>query len=375
MIRRVLFFAVLLLLASCNRSGKFSISGNITDANGEMLYFEKNGLLKDSLIDSVKLNANGNFKFKTKSPKYPELYRLKVKDQKLILGVDSIENILVKGSAKQLINAKITNSQQSNQIQNLRKKVLALQLDFDKIGKEPNAQKKVALRDTFQTHLDFHRREVLDMILNNPLSMASYFSLYQQISDNFIFNPYEKEDLKYYRAVATSFQTKMPEYERTKNIYNLVLSAIKENRKARQQVDWSKLEVNEISGFVDIELKDKNGYPQKLSTFSGKPILLDFFAYESEARVEHTFELRDLHKKYSSQGLQIFQVSIDQNKMFWQKNVSNVPWTAVFDETGNTAQLYNIRQIPTLFLIDKKGTIIGRYTSMSALKADLSKAL
>lgn len=373
MTKKLLFFAVLLLVVSCNRSGKFSVSGNITDAEGEILYFERNGLLKDSLIDSVKLSTNGSFKFKTKSPKYPELYRLMLNDQRLILGVDSIEDIQIEANGKELINAKIINSKQSEQIQELRKKVLALQLDFDKIGEEQDEQKKAALRDTFLTHLDFHRREVLDMILKNPLSMASYYSLYQQISGNFIFNPYEKEDLKYYRAVATSFHTKMPEYERSKNIYNLVLSAINEDRKVRQQVDWSKFEVNEISGFVDIELKDKNGYPRKLSALQGKPILLDFSAYASETNVEHTFELRELYDKYASQGLQIYQVSVDQSKILWQRNVSNIPWTAVIDEQGKTAQVYNVQQIPTLFLISKDGVIIGRYTSIKDLKSDLTK--
>ena len=375
MIRKILFFAILLLFVSCNKSGKFSISGNITDADGEMLYFERNGLLKDSLIDSVKLSAAGDFKFKTQSPKYPELYRLRLKDQRLILGVDSIENIQVEANGKQLIDAKIVNSQQSEQIQNLRKKVLVLQQEFDKVSKEQDTQKRTVMRDSFLTHLDFHRREVLDLILNNPLSMAAYYSLYQQISGNFIFSPYVKDDLNYYRAVATSFHNKMPEYERTKNIYNLVLDAIKEERQARQQIDWTKFEVNEITGFVDIDLKDKNGYPQKLSSLKGKPILLDFFAYAAETSVDHTFELRDLYDKYASQGLQIYQVSVDQSKMLWQQYVSNVPWTAVIDETGSTAQLYNIRQIPTLFLINKEGTIIGRYENTNAMKADLSKVL
>lgn len=375
MIKKLFYFAAIVLFVSCGNSGKFSVSGTITDAENEILYFEKNGLLKDSLLDSVKLDVSGAFKFKAHSPEYPELYRLRLKDQRLILAVDSIEHIQIEAGGKQLIDAKITNSPQSEQIQELRKKVLTLQQDFDKIGKEPDINKKTALRDTFSVHLDSHRREVLDMILANPLSMASYYSLYQQISGNFIFSPYIKEDLNYYRAVATSFQNEMPDYERSKNLYYLVLDAIKQERQARGQIDWTKFEVNEISGFVDIELKDKNGYPQKLSAMKGKPIVLDFFAYESEISVEHTFELRDLYDKYAPQGLQIYQISVDQSKLFWQRNVSNVPWTAVFDEIGQTARLYNIREVPTLFLINKEGNIISRYSNIKALKADLGKVL
>lgn len=375
MTRKILFFAVLILLAACNKSGKFSVSGTISDADGEMLYFEKHGLLKDSLIDSVRLDIEGNFKFKTVSPQYPELYRLFLKEQRLILGVDSIEDIVVEGSGKNLIDARITNSTQSEQIQRLRKKVLALQQDLDKISKEPEPGNKAVLRDSFQTHLNFHRREVLNMILNNPASMAAYFSLYQQISGNYIFSPYVKEDLNYYRAVATSFQNKMPDYERTKNLYNLVLSAIKEERQIKQQIDWTQYEVNEVSGFIDLELKDKNGYPKKLSILKGKPILIDFSAYAVETSVEYTFELREIYDKYSPEGLQIYQVSLDQNKLLWLRYVSNVPWTAVIDETGKAAQLYNVQQIPTIYLINKEGSIVGKYTDIPSVKANLNKIL
>ncbi|MFV0390692.1 MAG: thioredoxin-like domain-containing protein [Paludibacteraceae bacterium] len=375
MIKKILFFAVVLLFVACNKSGRFSVSGTIADADGETLYFAKTGLLKDSLIDSVKLSATGKFRFKTQSPKYPELYRLQVKNLRLILGVDSIEDIQIEGSVKQLIDAKITNSTQSEQIQKLRKTVVALQTDFDKIGKEADAVWKTALRDSFQTHLEYHRRAVLEMILNNPTSMASYFALYQQISGNYIFSPYVKEDLNYYRAVATSFQNKMPGYERARNLYALVIDAIKQERQAKQEIDWTKFETSQSSGFIDLELKDKNGYPQKLSALVGQPIILDFSAYAVETNVDYTFELRDIYNRYSSQGLQIYQVSVDQNKLFWQRNVSNIPWIAVHDENGRAAQSYNIEQIPTLFLIDKDGNIIGRYSSIETLKTDLGKVM
>ena len=300
---------------------------------------------------------------------------MRLNDQRLILAVDSIENIEIAASGNKLIDAKIINSHQSEQIQLLRKKVLTLQKDFDNIGKEQDAVKKAALRDTFQSHLEFHKREVLSLILNNPLSLASYYSLYQQINGSFIFSPFVKEDLNYYRAVATSFQNKMPDYERTKNLYNLVIAAIQEDRKSNQKFDLSQYEVNEISGFVDLELKDRNGYPQKLSSLGGKPILLDFSAYATENSIEHTFELREIYNKYSNQGLQIYQVSIDQNKLYWQQNVSNIPWTAVIDETGKALQFYKIRENPTLFLINKEGEIVGRYEDVHALKKDLSKVL
>lgn len=212
------------------------------------------------------------------------------------------------------------------------------------------------------------------MILQNPGSMASYFALYQQISGNFIFSPYVKEERPYYQAVATTFHTFMPEYERSKNLYTLVLSAIKEDRMARQ-LDWDKLSKVEELGYIELELKNQNGYPQKLSSFKGKPVLLDFSAYGLEGSIDYTFALREIHKKYAPQGLEIYQVSLDQNRMVWERAVSNIPWTCVIDPNGSAARQYNVQEVPTIFLISKEGNIVGRYPDVKSAEADLAKIL
>lgn len=374
MIKKILFFAAIVLLSACGNSGKFSVSGNIADADGETLYFEKNGLLKDSLIDSVQLKNEGRFAFKTQLPKYPDLYRLRLKNQNLILGVDSAAKIEIEASAKDLLAAKISGSQISEKIQQLRKSVIELQKQFDAVSAEKDAEKSNVLLDTFKQNLENHRKSTQAMILQNPGSMASYFALYQQISGNFIFSPYVKEERPYYQAVATTFHTFMPEYERSKNLYTLVLSAIKEDRMARQ-LDWDKLSKVEELGYIELELKNQNGYPQKLSSFKGKPVLLDFSAYGLEGSIDYTFALREIHKKYAPQGLEIYQVSLDQNRMVWERAVSNIPWTCVIDPNGSAARQYNVQEVPTIFLISKEGNIVGRYPNVKSAEADLAKIL
>jgi len=84
--------------------------------------------------------------------------------------------------------------------------------------------------------------------------------------------------------------------------------------------------------------------------------------------------LRDIYNKYSPQGLQIYQISLDRNKMLWQKSVANLPWICVRDESGKTATVYNVQSVPTLFLIDRQGNIMGRYEDIRQLAADISRA-
>ena len=92
-----IFFIFILSLAlfSCETESKFTIEGNITDAQGNMLYLEHVGVSKTSLIDSVKLKANGHFKFSKKRPDSPNFYRLKLNKQFIDLAIDSTEIIKI----------------------------------------------------------------------------------------------------------------------------------------------------------------------------------------------------------------------------------------------------------------------------------------
>lgn len=373
--KKTLFFALIVLLTACNQSGKFSVSGNITDAKDKMLYFEKTGLVKDSLIDSVKLNAAGSFKFKSLREKYPDLYRLRIDNQRLVLGIDSTEKIEISGSGNNLIEASITGSDQSVEIQKLRQSVLKLQAEVETIQKEKDAAKAKSMIDSLEQHINAHKARVKEMILSNPRTMAAYFALYQQIGTTYLFSPYNKDDRPYFSAVATTLNTYMPEYDRSKNIYTLVMDAIRQDRLGKQKLSWENIQNSSASGFIDIDLKDVRGVSQKLSALSGKVIVLDFSLFENENSVDYTFALRDIYNQYASRGLQIYQVSLDRNKMLWAQSVVNLPWICVLDENQKAAGTYNVQSLPTLFLINKEGTILGRYTNIKALSAEIGKVL
>ncbi len=376
--KKIYIFALAFLLIACNNTGKFTVSGTISEAKDQTLYFEHAGLVKDSLIDSVKLSENGNFKFHSKRPAYPDLYKLRVGNQQLILGIDSTEEISIKASANNLLNAQITNSTSSTDIQTLRKSVFNMQNLALSIGNEKDAVKQKARIDSFNTSLENHKKSVLDLILRNPRSMAAYFALYQQINGQYIINPYIREDRKYFSAVATSFDAYMPDYQRSINLHNLVIDALKQTKADEQQQLLSQLQQTHGINYPEIELKDNKGAVRKLSDFQGKTIVLDFSAVSMNNFVDYTFDLRDIYNAYSGRGLQIYQVSLDDNKMLWERGVANLPWICVRDNNGSASRyisVYNVQNIPTLFLIDKKGAIVGRYNDFESLKAAIKRVI
>lgn len=374
--------AIILVLAglySCKQHNKFHISGKIADAKGEMLYFEHSGLMKTTVIDSTKLGTNGEFSFKSTRPAYPDFYRLRLSNDKIItFAVDSCEDISIEAkSARFASDYKITGSETSLQIQKLRQSVMNIQEKANLLA-TISPEKQNAEIEKIEQQIEAHKKIAEALILKNPRSLAAYFALYQKVNNSFLFSPYIKSDKAYYAAVATSFNSFMPDYDRSKNIYSLVLDAIKTERTQRGKEAWKEVLAKHSTGYIDIALPDKNNVVRKLSQLEGKVILIDFSTHEVSESVDYTFALRELYNKYHNRGFEIYQISLDQNKSLWKQSVANIPWVCVRDEDGPNTRVissYNVSTVPTTFLMNRKGIIIGRDFSLEDLKSEIEKSL
>jgi len=375
----LLILLIFVGLVSCNQNNRFSVSGTIKDAEGDMLYIEHTGLLKTTVLDSVKLNANGTFKFKAERPAYPDFYRLRLKDKSIAFAVDSCENINIEAKFENFASDYIlTGSETSIQIQKLRKSLLNIQRKANALRSDQSTEDRIAKINDIEKDIEIHKEMARKLILQNPRSAAAYFAIYQKVNNTFLFSPYIKTDKPYCAAVATSYNAYMPEYERTKNLYSLVMDAIRTERNAKQKEAWNEVLEKEGTGYIDIALQDKNNVTRKLSDLEGKVVLIDFSAYQGEQSVDYTFSLRELYNKYHTRGFEIFQVSLDDNKQLWEQSVTNIPWICVRDEKGpNTTVVtsYNISSLPTTFLMNKQGNIIARSLNYNELVKEIEKIL
>ncbi len=375
MLYRFFIPILLLFLVSCNNN-KFTIEGHVTDAMGNKLYLEHTGLLKTTILDSVKLGSKGTFKFSAVKPPYPDFYRLRIDSRFINFSVDSTENIIVEASNNNFsTDYKIEGSAQSAQIKELRLSVNEIQRKVNQLNAGLNIDERKSKLIEIEAEIEAHKAKARKLILENPRSTVAYFAIYQQINNAYIFSPYVKADKPYCAAVATSWHTYMQEYERSKNLYNWVMDAIKIERKEKQNQAWREVIENAGKGYIDINLEDKNGSVQSLSALEGKVILLDFSVYESDKSVPYVFELRELYNKYQKRGLEIYQVSFDRNKLLWESSVENISWICVRDESGISARNYNVTQLPTIFLINRKGEIAGRFVDFKLLDKEIQKLL
>lgn len=196
-----------------------------------------------------------------------------------------------------------------------------------------------------------------------------------------IFNPRNnKDDVKVFAAVATSWDTYYPNAERGKNLHNIAIQGMKdiriiENQMAAQQLDASKVQVN---GIIELALQDNKGVTRKLTDLKGKVVLLDFHLFAGEQSTKRIMMLRELYNKYHAAGFEIYQVSVDPDEHFWKTSTAALPWISVRDENGiqgASVAKYNVQSIPTFFLIDRSNTLRSRDVQIKDLDAAIKALL
>jgi thiol-disulfide isomerase/thioredoxin len=115
----------------------------------------------------------------------------------------------------------------------------------------------------------------------------------------------------------------------------------------------------------DFQVTLIDGSTARLSDTKGKYTLLQFWgSWCGPCRAENP-DLATLYQKYHAQGFEIFSVAIEQNPRNWQRAIAEdgLIWRYHSMESadfgGPVSRQYNIKSIPTLFLLNPDGNIMG----------------
>ena len=375
------FLLAAMTIASCNNN-KFTVEGEIANAKDSVLFFENVGIEGIEVLDSVKLNENGEFSFSENATEAPEFYRLRIADQIINVCIDSTETVQIKGEYPGMAsNYTVSGSENCEKVRELTLKQMDLQQRAIAIQQNPLLTADV-VNDSILKILAVYKDDVKrNYIYKEPYKAYAYFALFQALGNWLIFNPRaDKDDIKAFAAVATSWDTYYPHAERGQNLHNIAIEGMKNQRivdaqNAEIQVDASK--VSE-SGVLDIALLDNHGQERHLTELKGKVVLLDFHIFAMKESPARILLLRELYGKYQSQGFEIYQVSLDPDEHFWKQQTAALPWISVRDADGVNSQrlmMYNIQAVPDFFLIDRGNNLVKRAAQIQDLETEIKKLL
>ena len=367
-------------MASCSEK-KFHVEGQITEAKDSVLYLENVGINEITPIDSAKLGEDGSFAFSGAAQEAPEFYRLRIADQIINVAIDSTETVTVKAAFPQMATQyEVSGSDNCQKI----KELALMQMDLQRKAIEISSNEELtvdASNDSILSMIKLYKQDVKTRyIFQAPSKSYAYFALFQTLGNMLLFNPRtDKDDIKVFAAVATSWDTYYPNAERGANLHNIAIEGMKNVRISEannaRTIDASKIQE---AGVIDITLNDNKGQERHLTDLKGKVVLLDFHVFATKESPARILMLRELYNKYHAQGLEIFQVSLDPDEHFWKQQTAALPWISVRADDGlntTTLRLYNVQAVPEFFLVDRGNNLVGRSQTIKDLEQAIKNLL
>jgi peroxiredoxin len=380
--RKISFLLPLILLLSCSKGTKIEISGVIQNSDQSMLYLDEQGIGEVRQIDSVRLTKDGSFRLKDRIEN-PTFYNLHTGNQKIIpLLLTPGTSAEIQADMQNFVNGyKIDGSTESTYLQEMNRTLARTKRQVDSLQKilreNPDAGEEFVrqMSASYEEIIQRQRRYSIQFILEHMNSMASIYTLYQKIDDdNFVLN--DNRDIQLVKITSAALDTIWPGSE---HVQALKRDAAKLERTLYNQ-RWQQVVETSESTFPDIRLPDPNGDTIALSSLMGKVILLSFWASWDPASVSHNIPLKGIYDNYHSRGLDIYQVSFDSARQEWVNAIEfdELPWINVselsYPESG-VAGIYNIDELPAVFLIDRKGQIVGKNFNRIDLDRNIQRLL
>ncbi len=141
------------------------------------------------------------------------------------------------------------------------------------------------------------------------------------------------------------------------------LFAKTENQKLEQLFsDVGVLPIPPDTDPLEIKLEDPTGRPISLGEFRGKIVFINFWTTWCLACVIEMPSMQKLHQTFKDKDFVMVAINLQETssrvKQFYKEH--KLTFTTLLDTTGDVGAGLGIRSIPTTFILDKNGRIIGK---------------
>ena len=371
---KILAVAVVATAVVGCRNNDVEISGRFVGLNSKMVYLEEMAVTGHHIVDSIALDNNGGYCFKIENVGItPSLYNVVYSSERIPLLVSRGEKIELSSMGSALLNYTISGSKESELLRKFNKEFISGQLELNKTILNYHSADEATRKQLAQSYNTIYhdiKRKQISFIIENKESLASVYALYQRLPGEQYLSSADS-DLIYYRTVADAVTENYPT-----SPFLLTLS----NDIARMEARISLMNSIESRTYPELKGVDMYGNEVALSSLEGKVILVDFWSAELGNSNAFNAELKEIYEEYKSKGFEVYQVSADTSKATWITAVQEqrLPWVSVCDFGGEASPMlraYNVRKLPSNFLIDSKGEIVGKDLYSKALERKLAKIL
>lgn len=346
-----------MLVTACG-DDSFKVKGNIEGAADQPVVIEKSGYMGEWIaVDSTRTDGKGRFSLKVAAPAAPEIYRVAVGGQYVYFPVDSIETVTMSGKLANLSSIHtLEGSEQAGRFAGFDK-------ELSEAISKGTTDMKVFKRNVYQKYLR-----------DDKGGLLSYYVLTKTVDGRPLYDVSDKDDARYYAAVATAFRQFRPGDPRVDYLEKTALKGMR-NRKGnegRQNV----VEANTVN-MIEIELPDVNGVDRRLSdelSHGQATVVIFSLMVEPDSPAVN----KRLAEILASKGgrVRFYQISYDRDMYAWRDAARNLPWTNVYDVDGQTSLIpakYNLRNMPSFYIYSPEGELEGRAESLDQLNKSLAK--
>lgn len=361
------------MMVGCRKS-QVEVSGRFLGLGAREVYLEKilpSGL---QIIDTVALAEDGYYRFVVEEVEHtPSMYHIVYNNERIPLLLSQGEHIELGSLGSVLENYTISGSKESELLREFNREYIAgqqeLQLVMQRYARA-DAETKAQLAQLYNTKRNAVKRKQISFIIEHKSNVAAVYALYQRLpSEEYLVGP--DSDLIYYRTVADALAEVYPTSPYLVRLNNDI---------ARMEARASLLSTIESRTYPEIVAPDMYGNKVALSSLEGNVILVDFWSAEMGNSNALNAELKEIYDKYEERGFRVYQVAADTSKAAWIGAVQEqrLPWVSVCDFRGERSPIlgiYNVRKLPSNFLIDRQGNIIAKDLYSTALDRRLAELL